>query len=310
MPTYKALRISKKMGENISVGYFYFRRTYIFIVSKFAWLPFPTFMMCILLGGLIYFFLGQGFIFLSSVSLLSGLIATGAIHMRQKTYGSPVSRGEVAHINLGLRKDLGRSLLQRKTQVDNALVTFFGVAGDEQSQPLIKIWGGHGGLQKAVMLFSTDEIQQINKDGHPNVGPGTCGEQITIKGVDWRKMKTASRVKIGDDVLLEVTLLKGPCRQQLGDGAPFTDDSVCCSQHTKNADVLRASDYLKGSVRIHPSFHPHSCRVHTRVLRQGYVKKGDDVLVFQSPNATLNVKLTHFPREGALPGGCWMHTYH
>eukprot|EP00121_Abeoforma_whisleri_P016298 Awhi_evm1s14961 len=44
----------------------------------------------------------------------------------------------------------------RKQPVEKAFVTRLGVAGDEQREDFIKIWGGHGGLEKAVMLFSQD----------------------------------------------------------------------------------------------------------------------------------------------------------
>ena len=151
-----------------------------------------------------------------------------------------------------------------KPQVPRAFVTRYGLVGDQQKTGFAKPWGGHGGADKAVMLWSLDVIQQVAAEGHPMCQPGRCGENLTIAGLDWRLVKTGARVQIGDTVLLEITFLKLPCGNQEQN---FTD----------------AGD---GMQRISPVGYPDSSRLLARVLRSGYVAAGDKVRLYRSPRAT------------------------
>lgn len=151
-----------------------------------------------------------------------------------------------------------------KPPVQRAFVTRLGLAGDKQMTGFAKPWGGHGGQDKAVMLWSLDAIQQIAAEGHPMCQPGRCGEQLTIAGLDWRLVKTGARVQVGDTVLLEITYLKMPCANQ-------------------EPNFTEVGD---GMQRISPMKHPDSSRVLARVLRSGYVAAGDRVSLYRSPRAT------------------------
>ena len=151
-----------------------------------------------------------------------------------------------------------------KPPVQRAFVTRLGIAGDRQMVGFVQPWGGHGGSDKAVMLWSQDVIKQIASEGHPMCQPGRCGEQLTIAGIDWKLVRSGARVQIGDNVLLEVTFLKMPCSAQEPN---FTDTG-------------------DGIQRISPMRHPDSSRVLTRVLRGGYVTAGDRVALYRSPHAT------------------------
>ena len=168
----------------------------------------------------------------------------------------PDSEGIVYSLNVG------RGIPKRP--VERCYVTHLGVLGDAQVQPYVRPWGGHGGEKKAVMLWSLEVIEQISGEGHPLCKPGRCGEQVTISGVDWALVKTGARIQLGQHVLLEATYMKGPCHQQEPN---FTD----------------AGD---GIQRISADRHPDDSRVHTRVLRAGYVSAGDKVQVWRSPRAT------------------------
>ena len=114
------------------------------------------------------------------------------------------------------------------------------------------------------MLWSLEVIQQIATEGHPMCQPGRCGENLTISGLDWRQVKTGTRVRIGNTVLLEITFLKLPCAQQ-------------------EPNFTEVGD---GMQRISPLCHPDSSRVLARVLRSGYVEAGDKVRLYRSPRAT------------------------
>ena len=218
-----------------------------------------------------------------------------------------VSEGTVESINLGGSADFGEGLRRRRRSARSALVTYLGVAGDEQEKDLIKSWGGHGGARKAVMLFSADVIRRVNRDGHRDVAAGACGEQLTVEGVDWREMRTGARVAVGR-ALLEVTYLKAPCSTQATGDAPFDAAAACCRRHQLNPhDLARRLSFLGGAVRIHPEFHPDDCRVLARVLRQGRVSVGDRVAVYRHEGG--RGRLVHCPDQGPWPTGLWRHEY-
>lgn len=135
--------------------------------------------------------------------LLPSLRDKSATQMAQ----GPLACGSCASVNIG------RGI--PKKQVQQALVTPLGLLGDSQSAPYIAIWGGHAGFNKAVMLWSSEVIAEVNADVQKS-GPadfffGASGEQLTLSGVNWSLMKTGVRVSVGP-VLLEVTYLKGPCK--------------------------------------------------------------------------------------------------
>mmetsp|Transcript_67866 Transcript_67866/g.106012 ORF Transcript_67866/g.106012 Transcript_67866/m.106012 type:complete len:236 (-) Transcript_67866:127-834(-) len=167
---------------------------------------------------------------------------------------TPVSHGKLVSVNIG------HSIPKRA--VKGSLVTPWGVVGDSQAQPYIKFWGGHGGFDKAVMLWSDDVINQVNAEGH-KCFPGSSGEQLTVAGVDWRLVKTGALVSIGESALVEITYLKGPCKHQY----PYFAE-----KEGKN-----------GYCRISPKKFPDSSRVLARVLRSGYVCVGDEVKIFDNP---------------------------
>ncbi|CAL1158849.1 unnamed protein product [Cladocopium goreaui] len=158
--------------------------------------------------------------------------------------------------------NIGRGIPKKRVQ--EALVTPLGLLGDSQSAPYIAIWGGHAGFNKAVMLWSSEVIAAVNADAAGG-GPaeffyGASGEQFTLSGVDWSVMKTGVHVLLGTSVLLEVTLLKGPCKQ---------------------LDRYFSAPGDKG--RIDPKKFPEKSRVLAKVLRPGTVKAGDPVKIFQHP---------------------------
>jgi MOSC domain-containing protein YiiM len=176
--------------------------------------------------------------------------------------GLPSSEGYVCSMNIG------RGLPKRAAERGGALVTRLGVVGDAQNEPLIKPWGGHGGEKKAVMLWSLDVMNAIAREGHPNVQPGRCGEQITLCGIEWALLKTGARVQLGERVLLEVTLLKAPCDSQ---------------------EVNFTQGVGDGIHRISADRYPDDSRVLARVLRGGFVATGDKVRVWRSPRALSGV---------------------
>ena len=180
-------------------------------------------------------------------------------HRQLPPLDSPDCEGTLASINVGAGIP--------KRPVVRALVTGQGLLGDKQLTGFLEPWGGHGGADKAVMLWSKEVIEQVASEGHPMCQSGRCGEQLTLAGIDWRLVKTGATVRIGASVLLEVTFLKMPCGAQQPN---FTDAG-------------------SGMQRISPQYYPDSSRVLARVLQGGHVMVGDTVALHRSPHATSGV---------------------
>jgi MOSC domain-containing protein YiiM len=112
----------------------------------------------------------------------------------------------------------------------------------------------HGGPERAVCLYSLEHIQTLQAEGHP-VFPGAMGENITITGLNWDLMVPGTRLKLGEDVLLEITSYTTPCSHLI----PFF----------LNGEFNRAGQKL----------HPGWSRVYARVLNNGVIQVGDEVFL-------------------------------
>jgi MOSC domain-containing protein YiiM len=136
-----------------------------------------------------------------------------------------------------------------KLPVPEARVTVEGVAGDRQRNR-----AAHGGVDRAVCLFSLEVIEALRVEGH-SVAPGSCGENLTLAGLDWARLKPGDRLRVGDAVRLEIVSFTSPC-----------DNNACW--------------FLDGDFkRISQKRHPGWSRLYARVLAEGMVRKGDAVMV-------------------------------
>lgn len=92
-----------------------------------------------------------------------------------------------------------------KTPLHQAQVTTLGITGDVQRNTK-----AHGGLDRALCLFSADVIDTLRSEGHP-IRPGDTGENLTITGLDWPAIAPGARLRLGADVLIEITSYTNPC---------------------------------------------------------------------------------------------------
>src|SRR5262249_54146425 len=92
-----------------------------------------------------------------------------------------------------------------KTAVPTARITEEGVEGDRQRDR-----EHHGGIERAVCLFSMERIRDLQSEGH-SIVPGAVGENVTVEGIDWDTVMPKSRILLGDEVALEVTRYTSPC---------------------------------------------------------------------------------------------------
>lgn len=84
-----------------------------------------------------------------------------------------------------------------------------GVIGDVQGNRR-----NHGRPWQAICLYSSDLIEALRGEGHPILAGG-AGENLTVGGIDWSRMRGGLTITIGDIVLL-TSSPAAPCHK-IGD---------------------------------------------------------------------------------------------
>lgn len=112
----------------------------------------------------------------------------------------------------------------------------------------------HGKPSQALCLFSLEVIEQLQAEGHP-IAPGSTGENVTVSGLDWASLVPGTRLRLGDDVLIEITDYTTPCKV--------------------NAQWFSDGDFN----RINVKRHPDSSRIYASVLATGVIRQGDPIVV-------------------------------
>jgi len=92
-----------------------------------------------------------------------------------------------------------------KRPVAEARVTPFGIEGDACAHPNI-----HGGPRKAVLLLPAEAVDALRERGYP-VFYGALGENFTTRGLDPKQLRLGQQVRIGGEVLIELTAVRRPC---------------------------------------------------------------------------------------------------
>ena len=109
----------------------------------------------------------------------------------------------------------------------------------------------HGRPWQAVCLWSKEVIDALAAEGHP-ISAGSCGENITVSGLDWSKISPGLRLRTGT-ALLETTPYAIPC--------------------SKNAQWFMEGDFR----RMTHDLYPGVSRIYARVIEPGEVSAGDTV---------------------------------
>jgi MOSC domain-containing protein YiiM len=136
-----------------------------------------------------------------------------------------------------------------KQPVREARVTRTGLECDRQAHPKI-----HGGLERALCLYALEQITRLQDEGHP-IFPGSVGENVTVVGLEWPRLRPGTRLALGDEVVIEITSYAGPCPTIAGS---FSDGK---------------------SKRISQKKHPGESRLYARVLQTGLLATGQTIRV-------------------------------
>jgi MOSC domain-containing protein YiiM len=132
-----------------------------------------------------------------------------------------------------------------KPRVPSAAVTANGVIGDRQRDRR-----HHGGPNRAVSLYSYEHIQALRAEGHP-IAPGSTGENLTISGLDWPALQVGDRLRIGEQLRVEITGYAAPCENII--------------------ESFSEGKFIRISQKVHPGW----SRLYARVLAEGIVHEGD-----------------------------------
>jgi MOSC domain-containing protein YiiM len=136
-----------------------------------------------------------------------------------------------------------------KLPLRQAEVSVRGLQGDRQRNLQV-----HGGPDRALCLYSLECILALQAEGHP-IYPGSAGENVTVYGLEWSQVAPGMLLRLGSEVLLEITRYTDPC---------------------KNISPSFREEY---SGRISQKLHPGWSRVYGRVLQTGQIRVGDKVEV-------------------------------
>lgn len=143
-------------------------------------------------------------------------------------------QGKIVSINISEHKKM------RKKPVPNAVVKEnFGIEGDAHAS---------GEWHRQVSLLAVESIEKMRTRGL-DVNPGDFAENVTTQGLDLPSLPVGTRVRLGGDVIGEVSQIGKEC-------------------HTKCAIFYQAGDCVMPSEGIF-----------IRVLRGGTISVGDAVFV-------------------------------
>lgn len=162
---------------------------------------------------------------------------------RGSAYAAPVrSEGHIHQINISPGG-------VPKRPVPTARIEVGGVVGDHQADRV-----HHGGPDQDLCLYSLEVIEALQAEGHP-IQPGFAGENLTLAGIEWARMRPGITLWIGEEAKAVVTNPAVPC--------------------TKNAAWFLDRNFRRMSEDLYPGW----SRWYARVLVPGDVAVGDPVRI-------------------------------
>ena len=154
--------------------------------------------------------------------------------------------------------------------------------GDEQH---------HGGAHKAVYAYAREELDHWERELSRGLSDGTFGENLTTEGIDLEALLVNQRIRVGDDVVLEVSVARTPCSTFAG--------------HLGERGWLRRFTE-RGR-----------CGVYLRVVAPGTVRAGDAVEVLEPPDHDVDMRVAFAAAMGddeaaarVVAAGCLPRMHH
>jgi len=123
----------------------------------------------------------------------------------------------------------------------------------------------HGGDDKAVYAYAAEDLRYWEVELGRELVPGSFGENLTTSGLDLNGARIGQRWRVGDDLVLEVSQPRTPCRTFAG--------------------ALGVQRWMRTFVTVgRPG-------AYLRVLHPGSVAAGDHVEVLDPPAHDVTVSL-------------------
>lgn len=142
-----------------------------------------------------------------------------------------------------------------KSAIPTAEIGVRGVEGDAQQSRV-----HHGRPWQALCLWSAEVVDAFAAEGHP-IAYGSCGENLTLAGLDWSTMRGGTIMRLGtgpDAVRLQLSSPSDPCSKN---SAFFKNNDINLMDHDRN---------------------PGHSRWYASVLHPGTITAGDEVTVSPS----------------------------
>lgn len=109
-----------------------------------------------------------------------------------------------------------RHAFSKHNQESIHLLEGLGVDGDAHMGATMQHLSRMGGIPqpnlRQVHLVHSELHDELRAAGF-SVGPGDIGENVTTRGVDLLALPTGTRLRLGDEAVVEVTGLRNPCKQ-------------------------------------------------------------------------------------------------
>src|SRR6059058_2024551 len=90
----------------------------------------------------------------------------------------------------------------------------------------------NGGVPKHPVpeaRITVEVIEALHAEGH-SIAPGSSGENLTLAGLDWARLKPGDRLGIGETVRLEMVSYTAPCQNN---AAWFKDGNFTRISHKR-----------------------------------------------------------------------------
>ncbi len=163
---------------------------------------------------------------------------------------------------IGVRRGRPQMSAIAKTPVEGPVrVEGENVAGDEQADRRV-----HGGPDKAVYAYASEDTAWWEDELGRPLGPGAFGENLTVEGIDVAAAEIGERWRIGS-VELEVSEPRFPCAKL---GVRFGDPRMV----KRFAQAERPGAYL-------------------RIVRAGELQAGDPIEVVSRPEHAVTIALVY-----------------
>ncbi len=192
--------------------------------------------------------------------------------------------GELVSVNVGRPREAAWAVIGR-TSIDKAAVSRpvdvgrRGLEGDQVSDTR-----HHGGADQAVYAFAREDLDTWERVLGETLPDGVFGENLTTRGLDVNDAEIGERWRVGDDLVLEVSSPRTPCRDfRTWVGRCGYDERAWVRRFT---EAGRPGPYL-------------------RVLVEGTIRVGDPVEVIHRPGhgVTVTTVFRALTSERHLLGG-------